>query len=366
MSFKKFFLVILFLTAFQALRAQEVLVGADFDTRFDNREYSGNTFDVSQTLFSARLTPYVGIEWQQKNRLVVGVEMMQHFGQNTGEGEDFLSDVKPVMYYRFSTRKVHAAAGIFTRDQLMGDYGRAIFSDSLSFYHNRLSGFMGRYISADREDSYVEAAIDWEGMQGVDSREKFRIVSAGRLTSAKQFYFGYAFSMLHFAGAQNNKNVTDNMLLNAYIGKKFQTKFTYDLKAHFLMAPQRARTAKPGWATPMGAQIDFSISRWGFTLLNELYLGENLQPYLDLVSNPTTGETFRQEGLYAGERFYSTTDHIYNRTWLGYTQSFFKGSVAVDAGIVFHYDGTGLGTSQQVRLSVKLERLFRMGGRSAK
>ena len=42
------------------LRAQELLVGVDFDTRFDNREYSGHEFDVPQTLFSARPTHIVG------------------------------------------------------------------------------------------------------------------------------------------------------------------------------------------------------------------------------------------------------------------------------------------------------------------
>ncbi len=366
MSLKKLLPVLLILFTLGTLRAQELIAGGEFATRFDNREYSGNTFDVSQTLFSARLTPYLGIEWQQKNRLIVGVEMLQHFGQHTDEGDAFLSDVKPVMYYRFRTKKVHAAAGIFTRDQLMGDYGHAIFSDSTTFYHSRMAGFMGRYISAERDNTFVEAAIDWEGMQGVDSREKFRIVTAGRYTLESGFYFGYGFSMLHFAGALNNKNVTDNMILNAHLGWTFKTKFEYDLKARFLMAPQRARTAKPGWTTPCGAEIDFSISRWGLKLENELYMGENLQPYLDIVSNPDTGATFRQEGLYAGERFYSTTEHIYNRTWLGYTQSFFKNTVSVDAGILFHYDGTGLGTSQQVRLSVSLERLFRIGGHSKK
>ena len=365
MSFKKFLLItLLLLVTSLTTRAQELIVGGEFATRFDNREYSGNTYDVSQTLFSARLTPYLGVEWQKKHRMVVGVELMQHFGQNQGEREAFLSDVKPVMYYQFRTQKVHAAAGIFTRDQLQGDYGHAIFGDSTTFYHSRLSGFMGRYISQQHKDTYVEAAIDWEGMQGVDTREKFRIMSAGRYTLDKGLYFGYGFSMLHFAGALNNKNVTDNMILNAHVGWKFQTKWSYDIKARFIVAPQRARTAKPGWTNPCGAEIDFSISRWGLKLENELYIGDNLQPYLDIVSNPTTGETFRQEGLYAGERFYSTADNIYNRTWVGYGQLLCNKSIAIDAGILFHYDGTGLGTSQQVKVSIFLERLFKIGGRA--
>ena len=64
------------------LRAQKILVGADFATRFDNREYANNDFNQSQTLFSARLTPRVGVEWQEKNRLVFGVDMLQNFGQH--------------------------------------------------------------------------------------------------------------------------------------------------------------------------------------------------------------------------------------------------------------------------------------------
>ena len=367
MSFKKLFIVLLlFVGGFFTAQAQELLLGADFTTHFDNREYADMTFDESQTIFAARLSPFVGVEWMQKNRFVVGAELLQNFGQHTAHGDRFLTDVKPVMYYRFKTPKVQAVAGIFTRDELMGDYSAAFFSDSTVFFHNRLSGFMGRYVSQKRPDTYVEAWIDWEGMQGEDSREKFRIVTAGRYTMLSGIYFGYAFSMFHFAGATNNKNVNDNMLGHFYVGWHHKTRFDYDLKAGLVMAPQRARTAKPGWNTPKGAQIDLKISRWGLKLENNLYLGENLQPYLDVVSNVEDGtSTFRQEGFYAGERFYSTREHIYNRTWIGYTHSFFKGSLAVDAGMVFHYDGTGLGSQQVVKLSLKLERLFRLGGRAA-
>lgn len=196
------------------LKAQKLLVGADFETRFDNREYANNDFNESQTLFSARLTPQIGVEWQQKNRLILGVEMLQNFGQYNPQGDRFLSDVKPLMYYRFKTANVQANAGIFNRKELMGDYSSAFFSDSTRFYHNRLSGFLGRYVSTQREKTYVEMAIDWEGMYSEASREMFRILSAGRYTTSCGFYFGYAFSMFHFAGSKLNENVTDNLLLN--------------------------------------------------------------------------------------------------------------------------------------------------------
>ncbi len=357
MSFRKILLLLLSALCTMEIQAQKLLVGADFATRFDNREYANNDFNEPQTLFSARLTPRIGVEWMEKNRLVIGVDLLQNFG----EQEVFLSDVKPLVYYRFKTDYVQANAGIFDRKELAGDYSRAFFGDSTVFYHNRMAGFLGRYTSRQRPGSYVEMAIDWEGMYSHLSREKFRIVSAGRYTTGGGFYFGYAFSMFHFAGRKGNENVTDNLLVNPYAGWAFDAFFDFDIRAGFLMAPQRARSIVPGWTKPCGAQIDFVMRRWGLKLENNLYLGENLQPYRNVVCDAGTGATFGEDGLYAGEAFYATTEKIYNRTWIGYDRSFFKGTLAVEAGMVFHYDGTGTGTQQVVKLSVDIQKLFNMG-----
>ena len=151
-------LLVLALTLRGGAYAQNLIVGADFSTRFDNREYAPNEFGEPQTLFSARLSPRIGVEWQQKNRLIVGADLLQNFGDDT----KFLSKARPILYYQFNTKNVQANAGIFDRKELMGDYSRAFFSDSTAYYHNRLSGFMGRYQPASRPKTYVEMAIDWE------------------------------------------------------------------------------------------------------------------------------------------------------------------------------------------------------------
>ena len=316
MSLKKVltFALALFITG-GGLQAQKLIVGADFTTRFDNREYANNDFNESQTLFSARLTPRIGVEWMDKNRL------------------------------------------IFDRKELLGDYSLAFFGDSTAFYHNRLSGFLGHYKSTERRNTYVEMAIDWEGMYSEESREMFRIISAGRYTLDKGFYFGYAFSMFHFAGKIGNENVTDNLLVNPYAGWEFNAYFDFDIKAGFLFAPQRARSIESGWKKQKGAQIDFVMTKWGVKLENNLYLGENLQPFR---------YAYVGEPLYAGEQFYSTTDHIYNRTWIGYDRRFFKGTMGVEAGMVFHYDGSGMGTQQMVKLSVDIQKLFNIGPKAKK
>lgn len=345
------------------LRAQELLVGVDFDNRFDNREYAGNEFNVPQTLFSARLTPFVGVEWMEKNRLVVGVEMLRNFGQYNAPRDPFMSDVKPLMYYRFKTPNVQADAGIFDRGELMGDYSAAFFSDSTRFYHNRLSGFLGRYVSTERPGTYIELALDWEGMFSAESREMFRLLSAGRYTTRPGFYVGYALSLFHFAGSELNRNVTDNLLLNPHLGWAFNAFFDFDIRGGLLAAPQRGRSVDNHWRMPCGGQLDIAISRWGVKLENNLYLGQNLQPLRGYIANAETGATYAAEGLYAGESFYATTKHVYNRTWLGYDRRFFHDTLHVEAGMVFHYDGTGMGTQQVVQLSVDLQRLFDIGPR---
>ncbi|MCM1150614.1 MAG: hypothetical protein NC209_00615 [Alistipes sp.] len=354
MTLKKIVLLLLCAVAATTARAQELIAGADFTVRFDNREYAANSFGEPQTLFSARLTPRIGVEWERKNRLIVAVDLLQNFG----EKNRFLSDVRPLVYYRFDTPNVRAAAGIFDRKELEGDYSRAFFSDSTAFYHNRMSGFLGRYVSTSRPETYVELALDWEGMYSHASREKFRILSAGRYTTDRGFYFGYALSVFHFAGREGNKNVTDNMLLNPYAGWKFDAYLNFDIRANFLFAPQRGRSVDNAWQTPCGGQLDIAIRKWGVKIENDLYVGANLQPLRNCVSDPSLGLTYGQEGLYAGESFYATTEHIYNRTWIGYERTFFRGTLGIEAGMVFHYDGTATGTQQVVRLTVDIERLF--------
>lgn len=346
---KRYLLMLAAVFAALGADAQELVVGAGFETRFDNREYSGNTYDRSQTLFSARLTPRVGVEWSGHNRLIFGVDLLQNFGQN----DRFLSEAKPLMYYRFKNEHVKAAAGIFDRRELDGDYPLAMVSDSMKFYENRISGLMGQYRSSRREDTFVELSLDWVGIKSGHSRERFRILSAGRYSFGRCFYFGYAFSLFHFANSDFDDDVADNMMLVPNIGTKFSALFDFEIEAGAILAPQRLRMLGKGWTTPKGGELRFKMSWHGIMLENRLYAGQGLMPCYGVYG----GE------LYAGERFYSTDRTVYNRTELGYKGRFFNKTLEVEAGILFHYDGTGLGTSQVIRLGVDIERLFKIGGR---
>ena len=74
------------LLSFGTLHAQQdvkLLIGADYDMLFDNREYFSCQFGESQTLFSSRLTPRIGVEWNKYNSLNFGMDLWSDFGNNT-------------------------------------------------------------------------------------------------------------------------------------------------------------------------------------------------------------------------------------------------------------------------------------------
>lgn len=323
--------------------AQEWIAGVDFKTYFDNREYSGMGFDGSKTVFAARLTPKAGLQWAGHNRLMVAVDLMQDFG----DGAKFLTEAKPQLWYQYESPKVLAAAGIFSREMLRGDYGEAFFDRAYRFYHNRLQGVMGQY----RNDAgFVEFAIDWEGMQGYERRERFRILSAGE-GHGKLFYGGYALTLLHYAKTSEptpDEGIVDHVLINPYGGIRFAAYFDFDIRLGYLQSVQRDRIAEAGWVAPKGGTLDIRLSRWGVTLANMLYVGENQAPFYGRY-----GDT-----LYSGCAFFGTPDHIYNRTDLSYARTFFNGTLDLQAGILVHYDGTGCGTQQVLECTVHLEKIF--------
>lgn len=354
---KKLLLILFAAAVAGSGHAQQILVGADFKMYFDNKEFGGNTFAVpgldieSGTDFAARLMPRIGIRWDEKNTLVVAADMVKNFGS---QESSYMSEVKPVMYYQFLTPKVQAVAGIFTRDMMHDDdYSTAFFTESYRFTHNRMNGVLAQYNG--ERNSYVEFVCDWEGMYSTESREKFRILLAGR-HYLDTFYYGFNYSMFHFAGQQNEdlENVVDLQLLNPCVGVKFNAFFDFDIKVGALVTAQRDRSFGHSWETPCMGEFAFRISRWGLALDERLYVGKNIHPFFygHTLDDGTVIPYGRE--LYPGESFFRTTEHVYSRTALSYRRSFFNDTVSVRAEFAGHYDGTALGTQQLLVVGVKL------------
>lgn len=341
--------------------AQEVLLGADFKMYFDNKEFGSNTFAVpgldieSGTDFAARLIPRIGIRWEEKNTLFVGADMLQNFGE---QNSSFVSEVKPIVYYQFETERVRAAAGIFTRNLMHDeDYSTAFFSEAHRFVHDRLNGVLAQYNG--QRGSYVEFVCDWEGMYSYESREKFRILLAGRHYLNK-FYYGFNYSMFHFAGQKSlsgdeeQENVVDLQLLNPCVGVKFRAFFDFDIKLGALLSAQRDRSFGHKWETPCMGEFALRMSRWGLVLDQRLYVGQNMHPFFHgHVLDDGTVIPYGRE-LYPGESFFRTTEKLYSRTSLSYRRSFFSDTLFVRAEFVAHHDGTALGTQQMLEVGVRL------------
>ena len=77
-------------------KGQQLRWELNFDTQFDNREYSGSRLDGSQTLFGARLTPVVGMGWEGKHSVMIGVDLQADFGQRA-------SSQTPICSYTISS-----------------------------------------------------------------------------------------------------------------------------------------------------------------------------------------------------------------------------------------------------------------------
>lgn len=348
-------LILLLTGSATALHAQEIVVGVDFDTFFDNREFgseaalpSGTPSD-SGTTFAARLTPWVGLNWQEKNSLVFGVDLFQNFGEKT---PGFVSEVKPIMYYQFQTQNVRAAAGIFTREIThCHDYSVAFFTPGYQFVTNRMNGFMGQYNSG---ASYVEFILDWEGMFSTETREKFRILSSGRHFLGK-FYYGYNLTLLHYAKKKNNPytNIVDFLLVNPAVGMKFNAYFDFDIKLGLLQTMQRDRVTEQGWKTPRMGEFAFKMSRWGVTLDEQLYFGQNIYPfYGGHIFDDGTAVPYGHD-VYPGVNWFYSAKHFYNRASIGYDKWFFNKTLGVRAAFITHYDGHTFGTQQVAQVTVR-------------
>lgn len=345
-------MVVILLTFFLPLSAQKLTYEVGFETYFDNREYSGTDIatSASGSDFAARIAPTLGLEFAEGNTLKLGVDAMQPFGV---ESNSLFSDIDLLLYYAYDSPRWSATAGLFGRERMrVESYSTAFFSDDYLFYDNIVSGIMGRY---EVEESFVEFVCDWEGQPSVDTREKFRLLSAGRYHWSK-FYAGYNLSVTHFAGQDGGEfgNVVDNALLNPCVGFQTSGLYDFDFKVSLLQSMQRDRSFGNEWLSPRMGEFALKVSRWGFSIDERLYIGDDLFPLYD--GHTLDDGTYMEYGeqLYTGDIFFRSTSGFYNRAALCYDRSFFDDMLQLKVHFVTHCDGRGLGTEQIVELNLRI------------
>lgn len=321
--------------------AQEVVWGGRFDFFFDNREYK-SSINWPQTLFGARISPEIGIRWDDKHSIMAGASMLANFG-----AKPFETGNEAIAYYKYDTPKFKAFAGVVPRSNIKGDYSGAFFSDSIRYYDPNITGLLLQYEGG---RGYFEFGCDWNSMITNTKREKFMLFSAGRLNLGA-LYGGYHFTMYHHAGSHLIDGVVDNVLIHPFVGTDLTRLTGMDsltFQVGWINAFQNDRKYVNKYVTPGGAQIELRVEKWKFGIFNTLYIGKNLMPYYmtdipDLDYGP---------GLYWGEPFYRTSS-IYNRAEI-YWQAVRNSQFDLRISSVHHYDGDIWGWQQKIQFSVNL------------
>jgi hypothetical protein len=311
-----------------------------FDTQFDNREYNSN-FSNSQTFFGAKLTPDIGLNWNENSTLLIGTTMIEEFGTKIFENTPEI-----LIYYHYDSPKYSLFAGRFSSKSVIGKYSNAFFNDSVRFFDTNIDGMLLQYKG---EGGYTELAFDWDSRQSKTRREKFMIFSSA-LWKKGIAYGGYNFSMYHHAMVTDGSGVVDNVWVMPFVGIGLNGETFFDrlsLEAGWLQAFQNDRSNEGKYVKPAGVHIETQIEKYKFGILNTLFLGDCMMPYYERYGS----------GLYRGDPFYSTTNGKYNRLEM-YWKPLRRKDMDLRISSVHHYDGRVWSWQQLASFTVNLNNVI--------
>ncbi len=321
-----------------------------FDTRFDNHERDDLSSPAvsSQTLFSSRLVPSVGISWGH-HRIMAGGSFTLDFNVHPS----YSTEIEPLVFYNFSTSRWDVFAGRFERRHLLGSYSRATYSGIASFYDNLLDGVA---LQLHSPGGLLEVALDWDGTQSEGERESFRVLSAGQLSSSRArslrwFEVGYSLELYHLASRPlMHDGVVDHITGEVWIGAALETVFPWferlGLRVGNLSMFDRDRSLNGEWLSPRGLTLDFAVQKWRIGIRNRTYSGDPLMPLWGIYGN----RVYRGDPLYAGADFYNYTQFYWSpRLGRGV-------SLSLEAG--FHFDGDNIGFQQLGSIGITFDREF--------
>ena len=181
---KRILSTLLICFAVYTLHAQKFVHEEYLDFFFENSEFDAGSekYMESETLHSILLMPQLGLSYKQgratEHRIMAGVSVLRDMGSGEKLGDSFK---ELCLYYRAShnlggQRSFRAAAGVFPRYLLEGDYSLAIWSDDKEVYDSNLEGALIQYSARDFD---AELGCDWMGKKGTGVRERFQIFSSG-------------------------------------------------------------------------------------------------------------------------------------------------------------------------------------------
>ena len=371
---KKIATVLVFLGICVASAAQKFDYNVTFDYIFANYEYdaSGDFYHDSYTLHAARLTPEAGLLIRQNKSVYHRLRLGADFLHEMGDGANGLTQFKELLYYYNIEARLPnggtlvANAGCFPRKYLDGSsYRGPFFDDDILYKDSNLEGVLIKYSRSKR--IRAELALDWMGMKGDAMspyrRERFQILTDGTWRFAGDFSLGWTGSFYHYACAPEFPNVVDNHMLYPRLEwRPFTWLDACTLSAGGIFSYQWDRSADPGPFFPMGLYLEQLAGKWGVSLHNRFYWGDDLMP----LFNSSYGGMEYGTSMYFGDPAFRT--QVIHPSWsdwlsLRYEPRIAKflrlgGELTVQFGDNSRYRGTHFrGWQQTVRLVVDLDPL---------
>lgn len=352
---------------------------AYFQFDFLNREFARTEglFTHSGTLFTAALTPSVGVDIRQSDRISHRIMGGIDIARNMGEAPVGTQDAKLenwglfheiTLYYRLRARLdntlITAYAGVFPRRFMQGEYSKAFFSDSLLLRDRNLEGAL---VTIRRPRSVYEFGCDWMGMIGTGRRERFMLFTTGESYLTDWFSLGWALTGYHYACAADYGQVADNILAEPFI--KFSLGDVAGIQAltaklSFLGGMQRLRALGMDFTYPLGGEWKMVVQNWNVGIDNRLYVGTGLMPFYQQKD---------EAGLLYGSAFYwgdslyrlhpdsaKRAVGVYDRLEI-YYQPHLAGFVDLRLSALFHFlphTAPYAGCEQRLSLIFDLDRLL--------
>lgn len=323
----------------QETSAPEFEWNVNGDVVFDNRE-GDSKLTATKTFFQTQLSPEIGLSLMDGvHTLMGGAVWTQPLGSDWKEGT-----LAPTIYYRYHKGGLSGELGMFPKDYMKRPLPDYVWSDSVNYCQRNIRGAMLTYETG---HGWLEALVDWRGMQSRTRREAFNVIAHGEWQEGKSLLLAGGLAMMnHHALTEHSpadEHITDNFVLNPYIGVDLSGKCALDsltIRAGWLGAFTRYRGDR-SWKCPGGVRVEAGF-QWKWLGINEsLYAGGKLFPYYGL---------FKWE-LDQGEPYYQS--NWYNRTTI-YANLLKKDFVVLQGAIDLNFAKSNFTWYQKLLLSFNI------------
>lgn len=339
---KRFLLIMIpCLCVFLPISAQQKVWKVGVNSFFDNTEFMHSKVQIPQTMAGVHLAPEIGLSWDTIHRIFVGVDAMHEYGSNKT-----IDYIDPIAYYEYNSAPFRFIMGAFPRKQILNDYPRIFFTDSINNYRPNINGICWEYAQG---SSYIRAWLDWTSRQTRERHETFLIGESVRLNFGDFYaqHFGY---MYHYAGLIDPlipEALHDNGLYLTSLGVDLAKRTGFDkleTNLGWAVGVEDARDGRSEWFINNALMVETKIEYRGLGLENSYYKGEGqMSFYNDHGMN-----------LYWGDRVYRANE--YDRADL-YVNFFHTDVVKTKLMFTLHFVENQMYNEQSLYVSFNMSNL---------